>query len=348
MIMHHSTIHKLLLCIGIALLNACASAPSQPLSQIPPQTQVWPDPPATARIAYVMDFSQPEDLGFTRGFFRKISDFFTGESEAKLIRPMAIIVDAKNNIYVADPGAKGVHRFSYQHGKHDIIRLKDNKPLLSPVALARGPADKIYISDSSLKQIFVADAGSEFAEPLTLSAELQQPTGIAFDPQRQELIVADTTAHKIKIFNHKGDLLNSFGGRGDSDAQFNYPTLIWRDSNGHLLVTDSLNFRIQEFDPQYHFIRQFGQHGDATGYLARPKGIATDKTGHIYIVDGLFHALQVFDHSGNLLLYIGGQGSQSGKFWLPTGIYIGENDTIYVADSHNHRIQVFRYIGGGP
>lgn len=341
-------ITKLLFLIAaLTVIVTCASAPSKPLSKLPHQNLLWPQAPEPARIAFVKSFSQPEDLGFSRSFLGRLADFIAGESELKLVRPMAIIADSHNNVYVADPGVKGVHRFSFSNGEHEVIRLEDDRPLLSPVGFALGLDDTVYVSDSALNRIFIIGPDSNTAQVLKLDDELKQPTGIAFDKQTGQLIVVDTAAHQVMVFNKNGTLQTKFGQRGDGEAEFNFPTMIWRNAQGHLFVSDTLNFRVQEFDQQYNFVRQFGKHGDATGDLAMPKGIATDKYGHVYVVDGLFHAFQVFDKTGKLLLYVGGQGQQDGEFWLPTGIFIGANDTIYIADSHNRRVQVFRYIGGG-
>lgn len=265
-----------------------------------------------------------------------------------MVRPMATIVDSRGNLYVADPGVKGVHRYSLSESKYEIIRREDRNSLPSPVGFALGPDDRIYVSDSSLNQILVIEPNSEIAKPLILKTEVNQPTGIALDTKTGYLYVVDTADHKIKIFRPDGTLHSSFGQRGTGDGEFNFPTMIWRNQNGHLWITDTLNFRIQEFDEDGRFIRQFGNVGDGTGNLSRPKGVAIDKYGHIYVVDSMFHAFQIFDQEGKLLLYIGGQGQNPGEFWLPTGIYIGSNETIYVADSHNRRIQVFRFIGGKP
>jgi len=345
--MFYQTTKLLFFVAALTVIVSCASAPSQPLSQLPLQELRWPQAPESARIAFVTSFSKPEDIGFNRGFLGRFADFIAGESELKLVRPMAIIADSRNNVYVADPGIKGVHRFSFSNGEHEVIRLQDDQPLLSPVDFALGPDDTVYVSDSALNQIFIIGPDSNTAQVLKLDDELKQPTGITFDSQTGQLIIVDTAVHQIKVFNKKGVLQTKFGQRGDAEGEFNYPTMIWRNEQGHLFVTDTLNFRIQEFDQQYNFIGQFGKHGDATGDLAMPKGVATNKYGHVYVVDSLFHAFQVFDQSGKLLLYVGGQGQQHGEFWLPTGIFIGANDTIYIADSHNRRVQVFRYIGGG-
>jgi sugar lactone lactonase YvrE len=336
------------LAAGVLLSAGCASTPQEATPPVVTPALVWPEAPAEPRIAYVQTFSRPEDFGIHKGFFERLAEVFVGASDARLIRPMAVAVTADGVVFVADPGARGVHCFDRAAGRYRLIRRADNEPLLSPVGLAIGRGGDIYVADSALGGIWVIAHDADVARPVTLHDKLKQPTGVAFDPVNNQLLVVDTAVHQVKQFALDGTRLGHFGQRGNGDGEFNYPTLIWRDATGLLYVTDSLNFRIQIFTAQGQFVAHFGHHGDATGDLSRPKGVATDRYGHVYVVDSLFHALQVFDRSGVFLLNIGSQGQAPGEFWLPTGLFVSDNDNIYIADSHNQRVQVLRYIGNTP
>lgn len=331
----------LALCL-FALLAACASTPPQPVDQAP---LTWPEElDEPARVAFVRSFTRPEELGIEKGFLQRLGEFLFGETEARLIRPMAVVA-VDSVIYVADPGARGVHRFDPKGRRYDLIGLGDDAGLPSPVGLAVGAAGEVYVADSALPAVLVIRPGAKVAERLPLPA-LGQPTGIAYDRAGRRLIIADTTAHRVKVFGRDGALLESFGGRGAGDGELNYPTYLWLDAQGRLYVTDSLNFRVQVFDAGGRFLRKFGKAGDGSGDFMRQKGVATDSYGHVYIVDALMSALQIYDQDGRLLLSIGNLGQDRGEFWLPAGIFIGDDDHIYVADAYNRRIQVLRYIGG--
>ncbi len=327
--------------IVLLALGACAPAALKPEEQAP---LVWPDLPNPPRIAYVRQFSRPDDIGIAKGFFQRLAELIVGANEARLIRPMAVVA-SKGVVYVADPGASGVHRFDPAAARYDLIVAEGGQALPSPVGLALGSEGEVYVTDSDLAKVFVIRPGAKVATPLALP-EMAQPTGIAFDRSSGNLYVVDTGAHRVNVFKRDGALAFSIGRRGDADGEFNYPTLIWLDPAGRLYVTDSLNFRIQVFDRQGKFLSKFGQAGDGSGDNMRPKSVATDSYGHVYVVDALLNALQIFDAKGSYLLSVGGIGGDRGEFWLPAGIFIGENDTIYVADSYNQRVQVLRYIGG--
>ncbi len=330
-----------LLVCAAAVLSGCMAQMHEKPKQSP---LVWPAAPEPARIAFVKAFSRPDDLGISQGLFQRMRNLVFGEEEASMVRPMAV-VESGGALYVADPGASGVHRYDTAKGNYALIQGPKDTPLPSPVGLARGPGGDVYLTDSKMAQVLVIHHGEEFATPLKLEGELLQPTGLAFDASNSELYVVDTKAHRIHVYSLQGELIRSIGGRGTGPGEFNYPTLLSLSSQGDLYVTDSLNFRVQIIDRGGRFLDKFGHVGNGTGDAARQKGIATDRHGHIYVVDSLFHAVQIFDKKGRYLLTVGAQGHGRGEFWLPVGIYIDAKDNIYITDTFNKRVQVLRYIG---
>jgi DNA-binding beta-propeller fold protein YncE len=327
-----------------ALACSCSPLPPREIQADATTTLAWPSPPAEARVKFVRSISRPADLGFSKGFFARLAEVLFGESQEQLVRPVAVL-DVDNVLYVGDPGAGGVHEFDRSAGRYRLIQTEGGSRLPSPVGLAAGERGTVYVTDSALGAVFVIRPNGQYAMRLPIKETLGQPTGIAFDPVARQLYVADTSSHCIKIFTAEGVYVRTLGQRGGGDGEFNFPTMLWRDST-RLMVTDSLNFRTQLFDLNGQYLGKFGRLGDGIGDAPRQKGVATDRFGHVYVVDSLLAAVQVFDQSGQLLLAIGNLGQAPGEFWLPTGIFVGSDDLIYVADTYNHRLQVFRYVGG--
>lgn len=294
-------------------------------------------------IQYLGAFSNSSDLKISRSFWAQVVEFFVGEKDTHLVKPMSVITDKQGVIYVADPGARGVHRFDQTEQSYALILRKDNQPLLSPIGLLLDNQSNLIISDSKLAKLYKVNKGEIIATEFITKATFKQPTGLV-SGTNNNFYVVDTPEHKILNLNFNGQLINEFGQRGSANGEFNYPTMI-NFSNKELLVADTLNFRIQKLDSDGNFISTFGKIGNATGHHSRSKGIASDKNKNIYVVDGLFHTVQIFDHSGNFLMNFGEQGQKAGQFWLPTGIFIDQQQTIYVADSYNRRIQMFRFLG---
>ena len=80
------------LLLGAAMLlgAGCASTPETDKAAAAVQ-QVWPEPPAEPRLVYVRAFSRPADLGIRKSFFEKLGEFLFCTSDARLIRPMAVV-----------------------------------------------------------------------------------------------------------------------------------------------------------------------------------------------------------------------------------------------------------------
>jgi DNA-binding beta-propeller fold protein YncE len=327
------------------MLAGCAPTVEE---QVTLERLIWPEPPAQPRLEFLTSFTGPEDFGIKKSFLQWVGLFISGKRWQHLITPMAVTVTPGGTVYVADPGANGIHRFDKKNEDYRLIFRKEGLALPSPVGLASDPSGAVYVMDSRLGALFVIEPDATEAVLVPLQGLLDRPTGLALDPVLGNFYIVDTGSHQVKVFARDGTLLKRIGHRGSGPGEFNYPTMIWRDQQGQVFVSDSMNFRIQIFDPEGQFLREFGKIGNVSGTHSQPKGIASDQYGHIYIVATLFHTIQLFDPYGTFLLNVGRQGQNLGEFFMPTGIFIGERNTIYVADEYNRRVQVFRYIGPPP
>lgn len=302
----------------------------------------WPLPPAEPRIKFLQDIKGPEDIKVKESFFEKLAGFLFGKEENSIVKPYGITVDSLGRIIITDIGIKKLHVFDMKKKKYFQIPKSVDNILKSPIGVAVDALDNIYVSDSVRKKVFVFNKGGRKIGEI--EGEFGRPTGLAINKENEILYVVDTTEHRVKVFNLKGDLKGVIGERGVNDGEFNYPTNIFIDNEGLIYITDSMNFRVQIFNSEGKFVSRFGKHGNGSGDFSRPKGISVDSEGHIYIIEGLFDVVQIFDRKGRFLLPFGQTGTDLGEFWLPTGLFIDEEDRIYVADSYNSRIQVFQYL----
>jgi DNA-binding beta-propeller fold protein YncE len=327
------------------LLQSCAVTTGVETMQDSAQGLAWPPPPSVARIAYVGSLAQPDDLHISQGFFGMLRTLAIGDEDNSMMLPMAVVKSGLDQLFVADPGKKAVHRFDLKRGKYQLIKIENDRDFASPVGMTVDQEGNVFIADSELAKVFVLPVNTDYAIPLALDEDLVRPTGLILDQETGWLYVVDTGIHAVYVFQSDASLVKKFGHRGSGDGEFNFPTYIWQNREKKIFVTDSLNFRVQIFNQYGNYLTQFGHPGNGTGDLARPKGLAGDSHGHIYVTDSLFHNVQVFDESGALLTNFGEQGSGPGQFCLPVGITITSDDMIYVADSYNKRVQIFRYTG---
>jgi hypothetical protein len=299
---------------------------------------VWPPAPATPRVEYVRQILL-SDLNPQTSFLGRVGRFLGGgTSDESLSLPFNLMVTAdrifltcqsSSALVEIDPAENSFRRYNC-----------DDHPMVSPIGLAR--MDEI---------VYVADSGNGTVYRLIdddmqpwITTGLVRPTGLVALAEAKLLVVIDTGAHRLNIFDLEGQLIQAVGQRGDSTGGLNFPTFA-TVAEDDILVNDTLNYQIKRFDGEGLLKGAFGEEGDGPGTFARPKGMATDADGNIWVVDALFDNVQVFNRQGRLLLIIGGPGQAAGEFWSPVGIAV-HNDEVYIADTFNNRIQVLRYLGG--
>lgn len=299
---------------------------------------VWPSPPDTARIRYVMSLSNERSIegGGGPSWLEQLAG---EESSLSLRKPYSVAVDNTGRVFVTDTELSAILMFDFE--KKTLERFGS---VSAPSSITVDSSGLVYVSDGQRKAIFVFNREGEGVRLIGGQEYFENPTGIAVDQGRDRIYVVDTKAHDVKVFSLSGEFLFKFGSRGSGDGEFNFPTNITVGKDGKVYVVDTINNRVQIFDHEGMFLSTFGSLGDALGQFSRPKGIALDSHDNIYVIDAAFSNFQIFDQKFDLLMFLGSLGSQPGMFRLPADIHIDVNDRIYVADQLNRRVEVFQLI----
>nr|CAG4648513.1 EOG090X01W2 [Polyphemus pediculus] len=188
------------------------------------------------------------------------------------------------------------------------------------------------------------------------------PRGVAVGPDNS-IVVADSSNHRVQVFDAKGRFLKEFGLYGNGEGEFDCLAGVAINRIGQFIIADRYNHRIQVFDPSGRFLRVFGAQGSTDGKFSYPWGVTTDALGFIYVCDKENHRVQVFQSDGTFVgkfgslgnrpgqlehphyiavqMKFGTRGSEQGSFTWPRGVAVGPDNSIVVADSSNHRVQVF-------
>lgn len=323
----------------------------------------WPPAPEQPRYRYVGELvGQPnfvankaEDAKSTAiSVLKWLVGLFDSNSAVMLVRPQHGAVDADGRVYVVDAGRNALVVFDPDAINEDGQSSGDGQMLVwqyiegstrfaSPISVALVWNGAIAVSDAKLSIVVVLDRRGKLLTRLG-QGQLQRPTGIAYDPERGLLYVADTAAHDIKVFDRAGRLVRTLGGPGEGDAQFNAPTQL-AYARGRLYVSDTLNSRVQVFDADGRRVSGLGARGLYVGNLTRPKGVAVDNAGIIYVVESYYAHLLAYNEQGQFLLGINGSGLQGGEFLLPSGVWTDSQGRLFVADMFNGRVVVFEFLG---
>lgn len=170
------------------------------------------------------------------------------------------------------------------------------------------------------------------------------PRGVAVGPDNS-IVVADSSNHRVQVFDAKGRFLKGFGTYGQGEGEFDCLAGVAINRIGQYIIADRYNHRIQVFDPSGRFLRVFGSQGTADGKFSYPWGVTTDALGFIYVCDKENHRVQVFQSDGTFVGKFGSLGNRPGQLEHPHYIAVSSTNRVIVSDSNNHRIQVFDVNG---
>ncbi|ELR25292.1 NHL repeat-containing protein [Acanthamoeba castellanii str. Neff] len=227
---------------------------------------------------------------------------------------------------------------------------------VATLAVGGGGRLVVLVADRDNHRVQVFDdqgrVQSAFGTQGRRHGQLEQPWGVAVDPQRGHAVfVSDSGNHRVQAFDLQGNHLHSFGAQGDQPGQLQQPCGIAVDRRrGLVWVADTDNHRVQVFDGQGRFLRGFGGEGAGEGRFQFPRDIVVvdgddddddDSTTRVYVTDN--HRVQMFDGHGWFLGAIGREGRAEGCFDHPRGVAVDSQGRVFVADSANHRVQVFTF-----
>lgn len=315
---------------------------------------LWPQPPEVPRYLYVgtltgeQNFHEPQGRrGAVSSVLRWIAGVGSDDHKAVVLqRPAAVIADETGRVYVADVSRQAIFVFDEKAGQ--LLQWDQAEGLLTfvaPTGLALGPDGTLLVADAELGVVARLDRTGKSIGVFGRGT-LQRPTGVARDARNHRIYVADTYAHAIKVFDDDGRLLETLGGRGAGEREFNYPTYL-AFAQDTLYVTDTMNNRVVALaDGGHGAVRTFGKRGLALGDLVRPKGVSVDGDGNVYVVESLYDTLLVYSPEGEFLLPIGGTGTATGRFYLPAGVWVDARNRVHVADMFNGRVVLFQFLGG--
>jgi DNA-binding beta-propeller fold protein YncE len=269
---------------------------------------------------------------------------------------------------------------TYGHHEDD----EEDEGLTSPVRIAIGSGERIYVSDFKNRLIAIMKIKHEKVKLLKTIQIDGNPLGIAVDRRgwiyvgnnnknRVEvytpggkfkytlegeikrpndiaiasnglIYVVASDENLVKIYNADGSFRSSFGGSGKGYGQFNFPTGIAIDEN---------NMEVIVSDFLNKRIQIFDYEGNwlrtigggwFSSVVDRPQGIAVDEQGRIYVVDPKQACVLIFGRDGKLITTFGEYGEDEGKLRIPLDIVINKKGDAFVTSYQNSRIEIFRGV----
>lgn len=137
-----------------------------------------------------------------------------------------------------------------------LARLEGDRLGIQPTlgALAALPDGKVLVGDNGKGTVHVLSeegANLEVLDPAKPGAGIDRPEGafhLAFDPAREEILLADSKRHRILAFNRQGALVRSGGSPDGRPGLFRFPNQVTFEASGHPWVVDTNHHRLVRLD----------------------------------------------------------------------------------------------------
>ena len=267
-----------------------------------------------------------------------------GRRPGELAGPVAVAVDASDNVYILDRSRR-VQKFSsagefLSKFEFPLAQLGE---LSAPTGVLADGGGNLWVADTA--NFRIQKFGPDGTPLFTFGAfghgdgEFNGVESIAID-SHGDLWAVDSYNHRVQKFAPDGKFILKVGSFGKRNAEFSRTKVIVADIPGEwVYVNDWHNARVQKFDLNGRFITSFGDTGPDSTRVHGPTGLAVDGSGNVYVSSWFNNAIQKFDSTGKFIQSIGHEGVGDGEFKGPARLTMDIEGNLVVADWGNNRIQ---------
>src|SRR5262245_4621043 len=258
-------------------------------------SKVFEDNSYNGLVIYKVPDTPPPKLAASPEGVTNMFDGGRGAGKGQFDSPTGIAVDHSGNLLIADTGNGRIEKFSPTGSFITSMGLFE-----APNGIAVDHGGIIYVAEIGSKHsVQKLDPEGKFL------AEWKGPAPGFYGPRRiaigrdESVYVVDQGRTRIVKFNSDGQVLTSWGTKGNGDGQFDDPTSVAVDSrSGKVYVADPINKRIQVFDSDGNFLTKFPipDWGQPAGF----EDLAIDSnTGRLYASSVHLNAVLILDLNGS-------------------------------------------------
>ncbi len=239
----------------------------------------------SARLVHKFDFQENE------------VSYLTHAGTELLASPVGVALDSDGNCYVTDSVKAKLYKYS-SSGEYLGSVGNGLVEFLRPAGIAIGRDDFKYVVDVLANKVIVLDHRDKFVMDFpnpSGSEALNRPVNIALD-NKNNIYVTDAFSFSVKIFDNKGNLLNTIGRIGDGPGSFARPKGVAVDSDAHIYIIDANFDNFQIFNPAGQLLLYVGSTGKQPGQFFMPNGIFVDQEDRVYVTDSYNQRIQIFQY----------------------------------------------------
>ncbi len=248
-----------------------------------------------------------------------------GMADGQFVWPIAIALDADENIYVSD---ENTHKITVMDKDGGFIAKwgeagNGEGQLRGPAGIAVDGDGNVFVVDSQNHRVqkftgdgqYLAGWGSEGSGP----GQFSKPWGLCLD-REGSVYVADWKNDRVQKFSADGQFLLEFKETPGGVGGLHRPTGVAVDSDGDVYVADWGNHQVKIYEPDGKFIASLV--GDA-------------ETPSPWVQDYIDANPDVAKARRRTNMEV------EWRFNRPIAVHLDAQDRVYVAEAVRHRIQVY-------
>lgn len=198
-------------------------------------------------------------------------------------------------------------------------------------------------------------------EPGTRLLALDQPQALVADPLEEGFFyIVEGGKHRVLRVDAQGTVVQTIGGPGSREGQFDAPQALDATNGTTLLVADTENGRIQGFARTGAFLfsipvgpnagdsqRSYSENTAEVSSIAegRPLAIAVNDADDVFVIDALDGIIRWWDRDYRVQEPIGGYVARDGSLTEPTAFALDNDQNLYVLDEEHQSIMLFDALG---
>jgi NHL repeat/6-bladed beta-propeller len=224
-----------------------------------------------------------------------------GDRGLQFRTPLGVVVDSKDNFYVADARLHMILKFGPD--AHLVGTIGSGSELKNPTYMALDEGRRrLLVVDSQLHQVLIFNLDtlqleSKAGKRGDKKGEFNFPVAVAAASDGS-FAVSDTGSCSVEVFSPDGKFVRRIGRQGTRPGEFVRPKGVAYDKEGHLWVVDAAFNNFQIFTPDGKVLMFVGAFGQNPGQFNLPTGIYIDRNNRVYVSDSLNARVQIFQFLG--------------------------------------------------